>query len=641
MKRFLLMISLIWSLVCTITIAHADDEVRYSIESYVGHLQLQEDSQATFTQEITYQFQTGYHGQYVTLGSADPLPKGFKIHRHPEVEAYVDGEKREIRVEETDLEDGRQLKIYNARIVGGTVKIKVKWKIDHLLTFYKDIAELNWFPISDGDEKVAKLDFYVDGLDAKQGKLYAHTGYFNPPAQVERTATGYHIWTKDFPKNGKLELHGYWLMTEALRRDQANEINKGNGKEKFLKKEKSIEQKTFFYRTLLLKVVPIVSVLLFILAFIPWIRYFISTRTRRIAKGVRLYEPPQNLPPLVLAKALYQLDFERMVMSREKGQLKFNHLIQATVLDLIDRGNLRLTRDENGETLTCLHYEGLADFELKFIEMIFDQESEINISEVFSKYKIDKVALKKDFRAAKSDTQRDRIRKIGNEVQSLLKKDAQQLSKGVDKEIAKLGLPSYFRDLSEKEEALSKAGCALHFWLLLILFVSMCFLSFGFGSHLSSFYFWMIVLLVVFFIPFYILVKIREEHLQSLENLDSQFQWMAFRNMIESIPNFNQAELESVILWNRILVYATMYGQAKKVSQVLQNHQIPLPYEDWDTVLWLTTSPNTFLDGSTLMNYADDSYSVSSFSINSSDGSGGFDGGGFSDGGGGGGFGAF
>ncbi|EFX39590.1 hypothetical protein HMPREF8577_0166 [Streptococcus parasanguinis ATCC 903] len=641
MKRFLLMISLIWSLVCTITIAHADDEVRYSIESYVGHLQLQEDSQATFTQEITYQFQTGYHGQYVTLGSADPLPKGFKIHRNPEVEAYVDGEKREIRVEETDLEDGRQLKIYNARIVGGTVKIKVKWKIDHLLTFYKDIAELNWFPISDGDEKVAKLDFYVDGLDAKQGKLYAHTGYFNPPAQVERTATGYHIWTKDFPKNGKLELHGYWPMTEALRRDQANEINQGNGKEKFLKKEKSIEQKTFFYRTLLLKVVPIVSVLLFILAFIPWIRYFISTRTRRISKGVRLYEPPQNLPPLVLAKALYQLDFERMVMSREKGQLKFNHLIQATMLDLIDRGNLRLTRDENGETLTCLHYEGLADFELKFIEMIFDQESAINISEVFSKYKIDKVALKKDFRAAKSDTQRDRIRKIGNEVQSLLKKDAQQLSKGVDKEIAKLGLPSYFRDLSEKEEALSKTGCALHFWLLLILFVSMCFLSFGFGSHLSSFYFWMIVLLVVFFIPFYILVKIREDHLQSLENLDSQFQWMAFRNMIESIPNFNQAELESVILWNRILVYATMYGQAKKVSQVLKNHQISLPYENWDAVVWITTSSNSFLDGSTLMSYADDSYSVSSFSTNSSDGSGGFDGGGFSDGGGGGGFGAF
>ena len=641
MKRFLLVLAILCGLFCTVSPAQADDEVRYSIESYVGHLHLQEDNQATFTQEISYVFSTGYNGQYVTLGSVDPLPKGFKIHENPQVEAYVDGEKREVRVEETDLEDGRQLKIYNARIVGGTVRIKVKWKIDHLLTFYNDIAELNWFPISDGDEKVEKLDFYVDGLDAKQGKLYAHTGYLNPPAQVERTETGYHIWAKDFPKNGKLELHAYWPMTDTLRQSQSSYIQKENRKDKFLKKEKSIEQKTFLYRTLLLKVVPIVSFLLFFLAFIPWIRYFISTRTRRIAKGVRLYEPPQNLPPFVLAKALYQLDFERMVMSREKGQLKFNHLIQATILDLIDRGNLRLTRNENGETLTCLHFEGLADFELQFIDMLFDQESKIRISEVFSKYKIDKVALKKDFRAATSDTQRDHIRKVGSDVQSLLKKDAQQLSKGVEKEIAKLGLPSYFRDLSEKEEAFSKTGCALHFWLLLILFVSMCFLSFGFGSHLSSFYFWIILFLVLLLIPFYIVVKIREDHLQSLENLDSQFEWMAFRNMIESIPNFNQAELESVVLWNRILVYATMYGQAKKVSQVLKNHQISLPYENWDNVVWLTTSSNSFLDGSTLMSYADDSYSVSSFSTNSSDGSGGFDGGGFSDGGGGGGFGAF
>lgn len=641
MKRFLLMISLFLGFVGSIVVAKADEQVRYSIESYVGHLQLQEDSQAIFTQEITYQFQTGYNGQYVTLGSADPLPKGFKIHRNPQVEAYVDGEKREIRVEETDLKDGRQLKIYNSRIVGGKVQIKVIWKIDHLLNLYNDIAELNWFPISDGDEKVAKLDFYVDGLDAKQGDLYAHTGYFNPPVQVERTATGYHLWTKDFPKNGKLELHAYWPMTDSLRQSQSSSIQKENRKDTFLKKETSIQQKTVIYKTLFLKVVPIVSLFLFVLAFIPWIRYMISTRTRRIAKGVRLYEPPQNLAPFVLAKALYQLDFEQMVMSREKGQLKFNHLIQATMLDLIDRGNLQLTRDENGETLTCLHYEGLADFELKFIEMIFDQETEIRISEVFSKYKINQAALKKDFRAAKTDTQRDRIRKVGSDVRSLLKKDAQQLSKGVDKEIAKLGLPSYFRDLTEKEEALSKTGCALHFWILLILFVSMCFLSFGFGSHLSSFYFWMIVLLVVFFIPFYIVIKLREDHLQSLENLDAQFKWMAFRNMIESIPNFNQAELESIVLWNRILVYATLYGQAKKVSQVLQNHRIAIPYEDWDTVLWLTTSSNSFLDGSTLMSYADDSYSVSSFSVNSSDGSGGFDGGGFSDGGGGGGFGAF
>ena len=42
--------------------AQADDEVRYSIESYVGHLHLQEDNQATFTQEISYVFQQATMG---------------------------------------------------------------------------------------------------------------------------------------------------------------------------------------------------------------------------------------------------------------------------------------------------------------------------------------------------------------------------------------------------------------------------------------------------------------------------------------------------------------------------------------------------------------------------------------------------
>ena len=70
-----------------------------------------------------------------------------------------------------------------------------------------------------------------------RGKLYAHTGYFNPPAQVERTETGYHIWTKDFPKMESSNCMPIVPMTEALRRDQANEINKGNGKEISQKRE--------------------------------------------------------------------------------------------------------------------------------------------------------------------------------------------------------------------------------------------------------------------------------------------------------------------------------------------------------------------------------------------------------------------
>ena len=48
---------------------------------------------------------------------------------------------------------------------------------------------------------------------------------------------------------------------------------------------------------------------------------------------------------------------------------------------------------------------------------------------------------------------------------------------------------------------------------------------------------------------------------------------IALKIMIKSIPSFKESELESVILWNRILVYATLYGQAKKVSDVLKTLQ--------------------------------------------------------------------
>ena len=47
-----------------------EDEVEYSLPSYVGHLSIHDDGNATFTQEVTYDFDSDYKGQYVTLGKS-------------------------------------------------------------------------------------------------------------------------------------------------------------------------------------------------------------------------------------------------------------------------------------------------------------------------------------------------------------------------------------------------------------------------------------------------------------------------------------------------------------------------------------------------------------------------------------------
>ena len=74
------------------------DEVEYSLPSYVGHLSIHDDGNATFTQEVTYDFDSDYKGQYVTLGKIG----GYSIMDDPKVSATVNGkEKTDITVEKT------------------------------------------------------------------------------------------------------------------------------------------------------------------------------------------------------------------------------------------------------------------------------------------------------------------------------------------------------------------------------------------------------------------------------------------------------------------------------------------------------------------------------------------------------------
>ena len=124
----------------------------------------------------------------------------------------------------------------------------------------------------------------------------------------------------------------------------------------------------------------------------------------------------------------------------------------------------------------------------------------------------------------------------------------------------------------------------------------------------------------------------------SLENFDSQFQWMALRKYDRKYSKFSQTKqnLRGSML-NRIRVHATMYGQAK-VSQVLKkNHQISHSYEGLGRCCLDNDPSNSSQTALPWMSYADDSYRFKllltpQMAVAVSDG------GGFSDGGGGGGF---
>ena len=615
-----------------------EDEVEYSLPSYVGHLSIHDDGNATFTQEVTYNFDSDYKGQYVTLGKSG----GYSIMDDPKVSATVNGkEKTDITVEKTDSYDGVKLKVYNSGSDGDRVVLKVTWQIQHLLNLYSDIAVLNWFPISDWDKGFGQVDFTVDGLDASQGELYAHTGYFGKDPQVKRTATGYQVHVDNLPSSGKLELHAYWPMTSALRENnQAYLLHKTNEAE-FFKKERDIKKSKENYRRIFYVILPLVILSFVLIGVFCYLIVFYSTRTPSFPRNARLYEAPQDLAPLVLAKNVYNQSFDKTGLKEETGPLKFKYMVQATILDLIDRGYLTFRREGDSNILTRIEKEGLSSFEVSFLDMLFDGRMEIRDSEMFSRYYLDKDSLEKQFKSARTSYERETIRSQGKRVKYQFSNDGYQVAKGVEKEEFALGLPKIYRDFSAKEKTFNILGVAALVLSMMICMLSTLFLFGAFGSGVGFYYILGLLTIAGLTVLFWFLVKRRRQRCLDSTQISTYYQWHSFKNMIQSIPSFKESELESVILWNRILVYATLYGQAKKVSDVLKRYNIHLSNPSLDEFTYSATPFIMLNNVNYLESYVSASDTVSSFSINSNSGSGGFGGGGFSGGGGGGGGGAF
>lgn len=615
-----------------------EDEVEYSLPSYVGHLSIHDDGNATFTQEVTYDFDSDYKGQYVTLGKSG----GYYIMDDPKVSATVNGkEKTDIQVEEINLSDGIKLKVYNSGSDGDKVVLKVTWQIQHLLNLYSDIAVLNWFPISDWDKGFGQVDFTVDGLDASQGELYAHSGYFGKDPQVKRTSSGYQVHVDNFPSSGKLELHAYWPMTSALlENNQAYLLNKTN-KADFLKKERDIQKSKEKFRHLFYVILPLVILSFVLVGIFCYLIVLYSTRTPSFPRDARLYEAPQDLAPLVLAKNVYNQPFDKTGLKEETGPLKFKYMVQATILDLIDRGYLTYRQEGDSNILTRIEKEGLSSFEESFLDMLFDGRMEIRDTEMFSRYYLDKDGLEKQFKSARTSYERESIRSQGKRVKYQFTNDGYQVAKGVEKEEFGLGLPKIYRDFSPKEKTFNVLGVAALVLSMVLCILSTLFLFAAFGSGLGFYYILGLLPIAGVTILFRYLVKRRRQRCLDATQISIYYQWHSFKNMIKSIPSFKESELESVILWNRILVYATLYGQAKKVSDVLKRYNIHLSNPSLDEFTYSATPFIMLNNVNYLESYVSASDTVSSFSINSNSGSGGFGGGGFSGGGGGGGGGAF
>ena len=607
--------------------------IDFKINSYQGDLYIHADNTAEFRQKIVYQFEEDFKGQIVGLGRAGKMPSGFDIDPHPKVQAAKNGaELADVTSEVIEGADGYTVKVYNPGQDGDTVEVDLVWNLKNLLFLYDDIAELNWQPLTDSSGTIGKFEFHVRG-DKEAEKLFFHTGKLFREGAIEKNILDYTIRLDNLPAKRGVELHAYWPRTDfASARDQGL---KGNRLEEFNRIEDSIFKEKEQSKQLVTWVFPsILSISLLLSVCFYFIYRRKTTSSVKYAKNHRLYEPPMELEPMVLSEAVYSTSLEEVSpLTKGAGKFTFDQLIQATLLDVIDRGNVSIISEGDAVGLRLVKEDGLSSFEIDCLNLAFSGKKETTLSNLFADYKVSESL----YRGAKAADEK-RIQARGLQLKSSFEEVLKEMQEGVRNRVSFWGLPDYYRPLTGGEKAL-QVGMGLS--TILPLFI-------GFGLFLYSldvYGYLSIPLPILGFLGLVLAVfyywKLRLDNRDGVLNeagAEVYYLWTSFENMLREIARLDQAELESIVVWNRLLVYATLFGYADKVSHLMKVHHIQVENPDINLYVAYGWHSMFYHSSAQMSHYASVANTASTYSVSSGSGS---SGGGFSGGGGGGSIGAF
>ena len=550
----------------------ADSDVDYSILDYDGVLAIFEDNTADFSQTITYRFDSSYNGQVVTLGEAGHMPEGFSVNNQPKVSAEVNGVSRTVRTVVNDLGDGYQVKIYNSGSSGDIVTVKLHWKLSHLLFPYQDVAELNWVPISDWDETLQHVSFtvFTEKTTANR-KLWAHRGYLKS-ANVEKLPNGYRITAENV--DGKLELHAYW--DKAILTNPTTITSKR--KAAIIKQEAKIARRSQLLKVLLFYLVPALVIVLMILAWIFFITgKQLAKKYEKFSRDSRSYEAPEDWSPLLIMQYIYDVDLQD---TDTKGspisqKFKFETAMQATLLDLIDRHVIAA----NEEELTCHLDKPMTSYEAEVLDMAFGGKTTIKIADLFADYRFDDDLVASYKKKYKGHTLETKLNSLGEAFNDRYLAKLEQITDLVDQEISKKALPAIRENLSDGIAKKFEYAKGLLFLTLIPLGIGLIYLLFNLNLVFLAYG---LLLALVILSLVVIMVKSHYYKVHGMITAEGQQRiqaWVSFTNMMRDINKFDKVDWQGVVVWNRILVYATLFGYAKQVQKFLKIHNIKLASE--------------------------------------------------------------
>ena len=537
-KKIAVAIVLSLVLLSTVNVIWAEDR-DYSIVDAFIDLTVNPDGLLHVDESYTYSFDGEFNGVYRDI----PLKKGESVDN---LNVYVDGAYGSYEM--SDVDGKKHIKVYlwsdeahSKKIHNQNVKITYSYDMKNVVTLFNDIGSLQyklWGENWDCDVEKLTANIHLPG--DKNNIYYLNPEYFTLSDSINGNTIN--VESTSIPSGKFYELQVLMPLNDFTDAPYAKHENI-NAKEQIMEKQSDYRGSVAFWGS----VFNTLSILCFISPISLIIVYLKYGREPKVDYyGIYERELPSNDSPAVVNALLNRSNIGTPDM---KG-------FEATIMDLIDRKVFKIRLESSEYTKDLIiefdesRYNELSNDEKCVFDLLktFSDANTLNVSRLSSK-------LSNEFNGKLFVEKFDQWKEIVKE-----------------ENLGKNRVSEYFDDIGS---SVSSFYTVIGLVVAVVLFIISIFSNHPSSTlSLIASIFLGIVALGISFIPEDIFGR------WTTKGRIYYLKWMNFKKFLTDNSLIKEHPPESIVIWNKYLVYGTALGVADKVYDAMKLHK-PNAYDDY------------------------------------------------------------
>lgn len=556
MKWRFLILTLLFAMI-GIQQVSADDD--YEITNWQQTVAIQPNGDANVTKQVSYSFDDDMHGVVMREGlAAGKKASALTWGGLKSIKVAVNGQTPTVILPrqgaaqtgyvETKTSNAVKEKVYYPVRENDKLVVTYQYVLKGLVTNWDDVVEINWRPISDWDVDLdkAKLIVKLPKKSPTQLKAWVHSRA-KGDVKLDKAQGEVIAMSDTVSADESLEIHMYFDSNQT----PLNQLRRSGKRAKLINQQEAaivVKHNRFVFWMMIIAflVSPILFVIVLFIVF--WqnkkVRYQQNLAKRKsgtTGEPVHIFDLPNDLGPALIA--------ERLAEKSDDAKI-----VVATLLDLVARHKITMTYQDMKRpdeiTYQVTDENGLQPFELSFVRMIFGKNRDL--------------VRQGDFKKKQSPVSKSIRKRIGAFKQALAK--AEQQTRIIDKIATQKATDT---------KTMALGG-------LIVLSVISAVVVGIIADQTQVWSIWAIIVIesVVALVTLLLTATQKTIFFTVPDGMQEQWQWQGFKKMLHDIAHLQDKQVLDVQLWDKILAYAVIFGEAKNVANQMK---IWAKDMDWDT----------------------------------------------------------